>query len=323
MIEELKNKIFSGEMITKDEAMSLIDAPIDELCKAADEIREKFCDNVFDICTIINAKSGRCSEDCKYCAQSAFHCTNVEEYQLLDKETVVNAAKKSADKGIKRFSLVASGKRLSDSEVDKVCEIIKEIRKISDISVCASLGLLNEEQFKRLKDAGLTRVHNNLESSRNYFPNVCTTHTYDDKINAIKAAKKAGLSVCSGGIAGLGESMEDRIDMAFEVRNLGVSSMPVNMLNPIKGTPYENNKKLTKDDMRRICAIFRFINPSAAIRLAGGRILLDDGGKSCFESGANAAISGDMLTTTGETVMSDMQLIKSLGFTAGLLDEVK
>ena len=290
MIEELKNKIFSGEMITKDEAMSLIDAPLDELCKAADEIREKFCDNVFDICTIINAKSGRCSEDCKYCAQSAFHCTNVEEYPLLDKE---------------------------------VCEIIKEIRKISDISVCASLGLLNEEQFKRLKDAGLTRVHNNLESSRNYFPNVCTTHTYDDKINAIKAAKKAGLSVCSGGIAGLGESMEDRIDMAFEVRNLGVSSMPVNMLNPIKGTPYENNKKLTKDDMRRICAIFRFINPSAAIRLAGGRILLDDGGKSCFESGANAAISGDMLTTTGETVMSDMQLIKSLGFTAGLLDEVK
>ena len=163
MIEELKNKIFSGEMITKDEAMSLIDAPLDELCKAADEIREKFCDNVFDICTIINAKSGRCSEDCKYCAQSAFHCTNVEEYPLLDKETVVNAAKKSADKGIKRFSLVASGKRLSDSEVDKVCEIIKEIRKISDISVCASLGLLNEEQFKRLKDAGLTRVHNNLE----------------------------------------------------------------------------------------------------------------------------------------------------------------
>lgn len=323
MIEELKNKIFSGEMITKDEAMSLIDAPLDELCKAADEIREKFCDNVFDICTIINAKSGRCSEDCKYCSQSAFHCTNVEEYPLLDKETVVNAAKKSADKGIKRFSLVASGKRLSDSEVDKVCEIIKEIRKISDISVCASLGLLNEEQFKRLKDAGLTRVHNNLESSRNYFPNVCTTHTYDDKINAIKAAKKAGLSVCSGGIAGLGESMEDRIDMAFEVRNLGVSSMPVNMLNPIKGTPYENNKKLTKDDMRRICAIFRFINPSAAIRLAGGRILLDDGGKSCFESGANAAISGDMLTTTGETVMSDMQLIKSLGFTAGLLDEIK
>ena len=193
MIEELKNKIFSGEMIRKDEAMSLIDAPLDELCKAADEIREKFCDNVFDICTIINAKSGRCSEDCKYCAQSAFHCTNVEEYPLLDKETVVNAAKKSADKGIKRFSLVASGKRLSDSEVDKVCEIIKEIRKISDISVCASLGLLNEEQFKRLKDAGLTRVHNNLESSRNYFPNVCTTHTYDDKINAIKAAKKPNI----------------------------------------------------------------------------------------------------------------------------------
>lgn len=194
MIEELKNKIFSGEMITKDEAMSLIDAPLDELCKAADEIREKFCDNVFDICTIINAKSGRCSEDCKYCAQSAFHCTNVEEYPLLDKETVVNAAKRVRTRALNVFRLSPSGKRLSDSEVDKVCEIIKEIRKISDISVCASLGLLNEEQFKRLKDAGLTRVHNNLESSRNYFPNVCTTHTYDDKINAIKAAKKAGLS---------------------------------------------------------------------------------------------------------------------------------
>lgn len=151
MIEELKNKIFSGEMITKDEAMSLIDAPIDELCKAADEIREKFCDNVFDICTIIMQKAEDAVRTASIVHNRRFHCTNVEEYPLLDKETVVNAAKKSADKGIKRFSLVASGKRLSDSEVDKVCEIIKEIRKISDISVCASLGLLNEEQFKRLK----------------------------------------------------------------------------------------------------------------------------------------------------------------------------
>ena len=321
MVERLKKKILSGELITKTEALELSNAPIEELCKAADEIRSRFCGNSFDMCTIINAKSGRCSENCKYCAQSSAYCTDIDEYPLIDADTVVKAAKYNAEGGVKRFSLVASGKRLSDAEVDKVCDAVRRIKDECDISVCVSLGLLSEEQFARLKAAGVSRVHNNLETSRRYFPSVCTTHTYDDKIEAIKAAQRAGLSVCSGGIAGLGETMEDRIDMAFEIRDLGIRSMPVNMLNPIKGTPYENNKKLSRDDMRRICALFRFINPSAAIRLAGGRILLGDRGEGCFRSGANAAISGDMLTTTGATIASDNELINKLGFKVVLLDE--
>ena len=163
--------------------------------------------------------------------------------------------------------------------------------------------------------AGAERVHNNLESSRRYFPEVCTTHTYDDKIAALRAAQAAGLSVCSGGIMGLGETMEDRIDMVLTARELGVRSIPVNMLNPIPGTPYEHNERLKPEDMQRIVAVFRFLVPDASIRLAGGRGLLPDKGRACFCSGANAAISGDMLTTSGITIETDMQMLRELGYT--------
>lgn len=321
MAEKLKSKIMSGENITRAEALSLAKAPLEELCAAADEIRQAFCGSGFDICTIINGKSGRCSENCKFCAQSSAYNTGIEEYPLLDDETIIKAAKHNAERGILRFSIVTSGKRLSDADVDRVCRIVRGIKAECSISVCVSLGLLNEEQFGRLREAGVSRVHNNLETSRRFFPQICTTHTYDEKIAAIKAAQAAGLSVCSGGIAGLGETLEDLIDMAIEIRELGVRSVPINMLNPIKDTPLENNERLTNDDMRRICAIYRFINPSAAIRLAGGRIQLGDNGRACFKSGANAAISGDMLTTTGATIAKDMELLKELDYKAVMLDE--
>ena len=321
MVEKLKSKIMSGDNITRAEALSLAKAPLEELCAAADEIRQAFCGSGFDICTIINGKSGRCSENCKFCAQSSAYNTGIEEYPLLDDETVIKAAKHNAERGILRFSIVTSGKRLSDADVDRVCRIVRGIKAECSISVCVSLGLLNEEQFGRLREAGVSRVHNNLETSRRFFPQICTTHTYDEKIAAIKAAQAAGLSVCSGGIAGLGETFEDLIDMAIEIRELGVRSVPINMLNPIKDTPLENNERLTNEDMRRICAIYRFINPSAAIRLAGGRIQLGDNGRACFKSGANAAISGDMLTTTGATIAKDMELLKELDYKAVMLDE--
>jgi len=179
-----------------------------------------------------------------------------------------------------------------------------------------SFGLLNEEQFRKLKNAGVTRVHNNLETSRRFFPNVCSTHSYDDKINAILAARKAGLFVCSGGIMGLGETPEDRIDMALALRGMAVKSVPVNILNPIPGTPLEHNTKLTNEEVRRIVAVYRFILPDASIRLAGGRGLLPDKGRSCFSSGANAAISGDMLTTAGITTETDKALLRELGYEA-------
>lgn len=317
-VNELKTKVLDGYTVTKSDAMELYNAPLDELCSAADEIRRHFCGNKFDICTIINGKSGKCSENCKYCAQSAFYHTNVEEYSLLSTEEIVKQAKYNDERGVLRYSIVTSGKKLSDDEVDKMCDVVRTIRRETDIDVCASFGLLNEEQFAKLKSAGVSRVHNNIETSRNNFPNVCTTHTFDDKIATIKAAQKAGLNVCSGGIMGLGETAEDRIDMALTLRELGIQSVPINMLNAIKGTPYENNSRLTNDDMCRIAAVYRFILPTASIRLAGGRGLLPDKGEKCFQSGANAAISGDMLTTSGISIETDMQLLDKLNYKAEL-----
>lgn len=313
-VESLKNEVLNGKKITKEEALFIAGENLEEICSAADEIREKFCSNGFDLCTIINGKSGRCSENCKYCAQAGCYKTKIESYPLLDTDTIVKDAKRNAEQGVLRYSIVTSGRSLNDEEVDRACESIRAIRKETDIAVCVSFGLLNEEQFRKLKEAGVSRIHNNLETSRRYFPNVCSTHTYDEKIQTIKAAQRAGLKVCSGGIMGIGETMEDRIDMVLEQRELGVKSIPVNMLNPIKGTPYENNQILSQDEMRRIVAVFRFIVPDASIRLAGGRGLMEDKGVSIFKSGANAAISGDMLTTSGITVKKDMDILDELGY---------
>ena len=313
-INTLKNEIMRGCRITMDEAIRLYNQPLKELCEGADEIRKNFCSNGFDICTIINGKCGRCSENCHFCAQSAHNHTGVEEYPLLSAEEITEGAKKNDRQGVLRYSIVTSGKRLSDPEVDRMCDAVRRIRKETGIAVCVSFGLLNEEQYRKLKEAGVTRVHNNLETSRRNFPKVCTTHTFDDKIAAIRAAQAAGLSVCSGGIMGMGETPEDRIDMAFTLRELGVKSVPVNMLNPIKGTPLEHNQRLNAEDMCRIVAVYRFILPDASIRLAGGRGLLPDKGRSCFLAGANAAISGDMLTTAGITVETDMKMLNDLGY---------
>ncbi|MFR0880372.1 MAG: biotin synthase BioB [Oscillospiraceae bacterium] len=314
IVTDLKEKVLNGGLIDKSEAMQLWEVDYDELCSAANEIREKFCSNNFDICTIVNGKSGKCSENCKFCSQSSFYHTCAGEYPLLDKESIVKEAMNNAEQGMLRFSIVTSGRRLNDKEVDIMCDVIREIRKNTDISICASFGLLNEEQYRKLKDAGVARIHNNIETSENNFPNVCTTHTFSDKINAIKAAQKAGLDICSGGIMGLGENNEDRVDMAFTLRELNVKSIPVNILNPIPGTPFENNKKLTEKDMCRICAVYRFILPDAFIRLAGGRGLMENKGRDCFLSGANAAISGNMLTTSGITFETDLALLKELNF---------
>ena len=316
-IETIGNAVMQGKQVTREEAIWLYQQPLEALCRKADEIRAKFCSNSFDLCTIINGKSGRCSENCKFCAQSAWHHTGAEEYPLLSADEIVAQAKKNDDQGVLRYSIVTSGRCLSDEEVDNMCEAVRQIRKETGIAVCVSFGLLNEEQFRKLREAGVTRGHNNLETSRRNFPNICTTHTFDDKITAIKAAQAAGLSVCSGGIMGLGETPEDRIDMALTLRELGIKSVPVNVLNPIPGTPFGHNKKLTEEEVCRIVAVYRFILPDASIRLAGGRSLLPDKGRRCFQSGANAAISGDMLTTAGITVQTDLLLLQELGYQVG------
>lgn len=315
IVSDLKEKVLKGEQINKEEALSLCNAPLEELCEAADEIREKISGQGFDICTIINGKCGKCSEDCKYCSQSAHYHTALEEsYPLLDTDKLMEEAKYNADRGVLRYSIVTSGKRLSKAEVDKLADSIRVIKENVNIEICVSLGLLDEDDFVKLHAAGASRVHCNLESSERYFKEVCTTHTYAQKIETLKAAKRAGMSICSGGIMGLGENFEDRIDMVLTVRELGVKSIPVNFLNPIPGTPYANNVPLTNDEARRCVAIFRFLIPDGSIRLAGGRGLLGDKGEGCFTSGANATISGDMLTTAGITIETDMKLLDKLGY---------
>ncbi len=316
-VETIGNQVIQGKEIAKEEALWLYGQPLEALCQKADEIRRHFCSNQFDICTIINGKSGRCSEDCHFCAQSVHNHTGVREYSLLPAGEIVAQAKVHERQGVLRYSIVTSGKKLSDAEVDEMCAAIRRICQESKISVCVSFGLLTEAQYRKLREAGVSRVHNNLETSRRNFPNICTTHMFDDKIAAIRAAQNAGLSVCSGGIMGLGETKEDRIDMAFALKELGVKSVPVNVLNPIAGTPLESNERLTQEEVRRIVAVYRFILPDASIRLAGGRGLLGDKGRSCFRSGANAAISGDMLITAGITVQTDLELLKELGYQVG------
>ena len=313
-LKMLTNLVLEGYSLKKEEAMWLYEIPLEQLAREANKIRQYYCANHFDLCTIINGKSGRCSENCRFCAQSSHYHTDSKIYTLLSDETIIEDAKKNARQGVLRYSIVTAGRTLPDDEIDQMCETIKKIKKECQLSICASFGLLNEAQYQKLQLAGVERIHNNLEASERFFPSVCTTHSFQDKIKAIQAAQAVGLDVCSGGIMGLGESIEDRIDMALSLRTLKIESVPINMLNPILGTPMENQPRLTLEELCKIVAIYRFLLPKAFIRLAGGRGLLEDKGRACFLSGANAAISGDMLTTSGITVKSDKRMLKDLNY---------
>lgn len=313
-IANYERRIITGEMLMRDEVLTLVDAPLEQLTYAADRIRRARCGNGFDICSILNVKSGRCPEDCAYCAQSVHGHADIACYPLLESDTIVASAVRDRESGVLRFSLVASGKRLDHSEIERCAQAIAQVKKSTDVAVCASLGLLSQDEFALLAEAGLERVHNNLETSRAFFPLICTTHTYDEKIRAIKHAQAAGLSVCSGGIIGLGESWEDRIDLALELRKLDVRSVPVNVLNPLTGTRLGNITPLSDNEVLRTVALLRFALPDVALRLAGGRALLSDAGRTCFRAGANAAISGDMLTTAGFTIASDRAMAAEEGF---------
>lgn len=313
-LEEITSKVKSGYCITKEEAMTLVNEDLQELLKKADEIRAHFCGDTFDFCSIINGKSGKCSEDCKYCAQSAHYKTDAAEYALLDTQTIFTDAIHHACEGVKRYSIVTSGKRLNKEELEGVCEIYEKLNDDLTLKLCASHGLLDARELASLKKAGVKRYHNNIETSRRFFQSICSTHTYEEKIETIKMAKEVGLEVCSGGIFGIGESMEDRIDMAFELRELDVNSIPLNMLSPIAGTPLEGCNNITEDEFLRAAAIFRFVNPTKIIRLAGGRNQLEGYGVRAFKGGINGTITGDLLTTCGNSIAKDMEVVKELGF---------
>lgn len=311
-LEIYLEKILNGYLVTKEDIFLIMNCDLEKLEEMARVIRNKFIGKKFDLCTIINGKSGKCSENCKFCAQSSHYSTGVEEYGLLDKDTILENAIQNYNNGVNRFSIVTSGRKLSEAELEYISEAYDLIRNNCDIKLCSSNGLLDYDDFVKLKESGVSRYHNNLETSRRFFSSICTSHTYDDKIKAIIDAKKAGLEVCSGGIFGMGENLEDRIDMAFTLRELKVDSIPLNMLNPIKNTPLENMPIMSYSEYRRSIALFRIILPSTSIRLAGGRGLLEDKGRAAINAGVDSMISGDMLTTDGINTKTDLEMIRDI-----------
>lgn len=312
---KLADEIIAGRRISREDDLStFLTCDLKELCDGADRIREHFIGDKVDLCSIINGRSGKCPEDCKYCAQSAHNHTSCEIYDFLPEEKIVDACKLNESEGVDRFSIVTSGRSLSGDEFEKAIHAYETMHAECKIDLCASMGFLNAEQLHRLHEAGVTSYHHNIETSRRNFPNICTTHTYEQKIETLKLVKEEGMCACSGGIIGMGETWEDRLDMAISLAELGIDSIPINALMPIEGTPLENQPQLTEDEILRTIAFFRYINPEANIRLAAGRALLTNDGEIAFQSGASATITGNMLTTVAcATIRSDKQMLKDLG----------
>lgn len=315
-VAEIIERIIAGERLKKfDDVEIFLTTPLEEIQKGAGIIQRNFFGNHIDLCTIINGKSGRCGENCKYCAQAACHKTGVEVHDFLSEEKIFNAALKNQNIGVNRFSIVTSGRALIGKDFDKAISAYKLMHDNLKIELCASHGILKAEQFRKLREVGVKNYHHNIETSKRFFPQICTSHTYEDRINTIKLAQSLGLNVCSGGIIGMGESWQDRFDMAFALAELKIKSVPINVLNAVKGTALENLQPLDAETILRTVAIFRFILPDANIRLAAGRKFLPDKGASAFLYGASASITGDMLTTSGTTIKGDFEILKKLGLT--------
>lgn len=291
----------------------ITNTPLEELLKQANTLRTTHHQNQFDTCSIMNARSGRCSEDCKWCSQSRHHDCEIEVYPMVSKEDAIEHALDNYDKGIKRFSLVTSGKALCDAEVDKAYDLYQAIREKCDIYMCASMGLLNRDKLQKLYDAGVRRYHCNIETAPSFFPKLCSTHTIEEKVETIKLAQAVGMEICSGGIIGMGETMAQRIEMAQFLKDLGVDSVPINVLNPIRGTKMEGTKALSDEELLRSFAMFRIVMPDKHIRFAGGRTQFGHLTERALMGGISGAIMGDLLTTIGASVEQDKKMIEKLG----------
>jgi adenosylmethionine-8-amino-7-oxononanoate aminotransferase len=306
-LSDIKARSLAGEKLTRDEALWLaLEAPKKALYDAAADITAKAAPRDFNFCTIINAKSGRCGEDCRWCAQSKHYATGAAVYPLADVTRARRSAQAAKRCGVPRWSLVTSGRKLSAREVREIAVLIRD---------AASLGLMREDELRALKAAGLRRFHCNLETGPAFFPKVCSTHTQADKIAALRAAKAAGLEICSGALFGMGETMADRAELALLLRELEVPSIPLNFLSPVKGTPLEHQAPLSDDEILTTVALFRFVNPTAYLRFAGGRSRISPAAeREAVRIGVNASIVGELLTTRGSPLEHDRALAAEAGY---------
>ncbi len=316
LLTEIKEKAITGTPCSIDDALKISRLyNINDICDAADEVRRATQGNAIDSCSIVNARSGRCTEDCKWCAQSRHFSTGCNEYEIIPETDLFNAVEVNTSKGVKRFSLVTSGRKVSKEDIRRFCDLYRKISAKSHIHLCASMGLLDKEQLQQLRDAGVTRYHCNLETGPSYFPELCTTHSMVDKLQTIRWAREVGMEVCSGGIIGMGETMRDRLEMAATARDAGACSIPVNILNPIKGTPLENTPPMSEEDIILTVALIRLVAPACALRFAGGRLRLSEKAtRRIMRGGMNGALVGDMLTTVGNNIDSDRELFEDMDF---------
>lgn len=318
VIQSLGEKVLDGRGISLAEARCLIDLnrknEILALVSVACQVRERQKGDKVDLCSLINAKSGKCPEDCAFCAQSIHHDAPADSYPLLEPAIILQAARQAEQNGANHFCLVTSGKRVSEAEFALILRILKGLRETTQLSLDCSLGHLPREYFVELHRVGISRYNHNLETAESFFPNICSTHTYQDRWNTVRAVQEAGLEICCGGIIGLGETWEHRLELAFALKELKVGCATINILNPRPGTPLEHIPPLSPWEIIKAIAIFRLILPNSIIKLAGGRERnLRDLQSLGILAGANGLIIGGYLTTSGRSVADDLQMIKDLG----------
>lgn len=301
---------------TIDEALELDSRlPLDELCDLADSLRQANIGNEVHTCSIVNARSGRCSEDCKWCAQSVHYSTGCQEYPIVDSKELTDSYDRCNALGVQRFSLVTSGRRVTEKQLPEFVALFKSLASRGSMQLCASMGLLTKEQLQALKDAGVTRYHCNLEAAESHFVTLCTTHTRQDKLRTIQAAREVGMDVCVGGIIGMGETLRQRLELISECRAAGARSIPVNVLNPIAGTPLGNQPLLSEEEIIRTVALMRLVAPDCDIFFAGGRARLSRRATArMLRGGANGAMVGNLLTTIGNDPDEDFNLFSELGY---------
>lgn len=296
--------------LTKENLLELYKKDLDELLK----ISSKYLKDEVEFCSLVNARNGKCSQNCRYCAQSSYYRTDIESYPLIDKETVRKAAIDAKKHHVTRFAVVTSGKSPDESDFDAIVDLIKELNKIDGLKSCASIGILTDEQAKKLAESGLKRFHHNINTSRSYYPEVCTTHSWDERLNTCKLVRKYGMELCCGVILGMGESIEQRVEMALELAEIHPDSIPINILMPIEHTPFENYfDKIDEENILRTLAIFKIANPESILRFCGGRMRLSEENQiKALNSCVEGILTGNYLTTTGKSPEEDIILVKKL-----------